>query len=119
MKAGERDDVNIPLPGKPVRGSSSGRPVMAAMDLMGRRWVLRLIWEMRSQSRGFRELRKVCEGLSPSVLSNRLKELQAAGIVEQDANSQWQLTPLGHALKPVIRSLTEWSEQWAREIGSK
>ncbi|XOV77946.1 MAG: winged helix-turn-helix transcriptional regulator [Aestuariibacter sp.] len=109
----------IPLPGAPVRGSATGRPVMAAMDLLGRRWALRLIWEMSAQSRGFRELRTICGGLSPSVLSNKLKELQAAGIVMQDENSQWRLTPLGHKLQPVILSLNDWSQEWARELAKE
>ena len=38
---------NVPRPGRPVRGSRSGRPVMALIDLIGRRWVLRIIWELR------------------------------------------------------------------------
>ena len=109
---------NVPLPGQPVRGSTSGRPIMAAMDLMGRRWVLRLTWEMRTKPCGFRELQAACEGLSPSVLSNRLKELQVAGIVEQTDESLWKLTTLGAELKPVILSLIEWADKWAESFGA-
>ena len=37
-----------PIPGKPVRGSKTGRPIMALLDLLGRRWALRVLWELRN-----------------------------------------------------------------------
>jgi hypothetical protein len=46
----------IPRPGVAVRGSQSGRPVMALLDLLGRRWALRTIWELREDSLSFRAL---------------------------------------------------------------
>jgi DNA-binding HxlR family transcriptional regulator len=67
-----------PLPGKPVRGSTTGRPIMAAMDLLGRRWSLRLIWELRDGPVGARALLARCAGLSSSVLYQRLGELGAS-----------------------------------------
>ena len=39
--------ARTPRPGRPVRGSQTGRPIMALMDLLGRRWTLRVIWELR------------------------------------------------------------------------
>ncbi|HJV56497.1 MAG TPA: transcriptional regulator, partial [Methylomirabilota bacterium] len=39
--------ASTPRPGWPVRGSRTGRPIMALMDLLGRRWALRVIWELR------------------------------------------------------------------------
>ena len=67
-----------PLPGHPVRGSSTGRPIMAALDLVGRRWALRILWELQSGSVGARELARRCDGMSSSVLYQRLEELVAA-----------------------------------------
>ena len=46
---------------RPVRGSRSGRPIMAALDLLGRRWALRLLWELRDGPRTFRALREKAE----------------------------------------------------------
>ncbi|MGV2481272.1 UNVERIFIED_CONTAM: helix-turn-helix transcriptional regulator, partial [Salmonella enterica subsp. enterica serovar Weltevreden] len=54
---------------KPVRGSSSGRPIMALLDLLGRRWTMRVIWELRGDPLSFRALQASCEGMSPSVLN--------------------------------------------------
>src|ERR1700728_621810 len=65
-----------PLPGRPVRGSASGRPIMALLDLLGRRWALRVIWELReAPSPSFRELQRLCGDISSSVLADRLREL--------------------------------------------
>ena len=71
-----------PLPGRPVRGSSTGRPIMALLDLLGRRWVQRIVWELRGEAFSFRALRSACDDISPSVLSARLNDLRAAGLVD-------------------------------------
>jgi len=55
---------------------------MALLDLLGRRWALRVMWELRSGPLTFRELRERCDGMSPSVLNDRLLELREADIVE-------------------------------------
>lgn len=57
-----------PAPGQPVRGSSTGRPLMAALDLFGRRWTLRIVWELQDCSLGFRSLRQRCDNMSSGVL---------------------------------------------------
>ena len=72
-----------PLPGAAVRGSTSGRPLMAALDLLGRRWALRVLWELRDGPLGFRALQAACDGMSSSVLRDRLRELTAAALVER------------------------------------
>ena len=103
-----------PRPGRPVRGSRSGRPLMAALDLLGRRWALRVLWELRDGSQSFRALRGRCSNLSPSVLNARLAELRAAGLVSAEDDG-YRLTPLGRALGRALEPLQGWSERWARE----
>lgn len=68
-----------PKPGKPVRGSRTGRPIMALLDLLGRRWALRILWELREGPLRFRTLQASCDTISPSVLSLRLTELKRRG----------------------------------------
>ena len=70
-------------PGRPVRGSvTTGRPIMALLDLLGRRWTLRVLWELRGPAvPTFRELQASCDGVSSSVLADRLRELGEAGMV--------------------------------------
>ena len=87
-----------PKPGKAVRGSRSGRPVMALIDLIGRRWVLRIVWELRAEPLTFRALQQACGGLSPSVLNQRLAELRDTALVELKADEGYALTALGREL---------------------
>ena len=102
-----------PRPGKRVRGSRTGRPIMAALDLLGRRWALRILWELRTGALPFRALREACGDVSPAVLNTRLSELRDAGVVES--------TPLGYATTATGRELCraldplqDWARRWAR-----
>ena len=85
---------------------------MAALDLLGRRHVLRVIWELREEPVGFRDLQLRCDGLSPSTLSTRLGELRDAGLVV-DADGRNALTPLGRELLQALEPLQTWSHRWA------
>jgi DNA-binding HxlR family transcriptional regulator len=89
---------------------------MAALDLLGRRWVLRIIWELRGGARGFREMQGLCDQMSPNTLSTRLSELKEAGIVAHDANGDWVLTPLGRQLGPALKALNTWASTWERDL---
>jgi DNA-binding HxlR family transcriptional regulator len=108
--------ARTPKPGRPVRGSTTGRPIMAALDLLGRRWALRILWELRDGPLGFRELQQRCDGMSSSVLRDRLQELRAAAIVDVDAAGAYHLTDLGHELGTALVPLSSWSDRWAREL---
>ncbi|WP_433370839.1 winged helix-turn-helix transcriptional regulator [Actinoplanes sp. CA-142083] len=101
-----------PRPGRPVRGSTTGRPIMAAMDLLGRRWALRLIWELRDGPAGARALLARCEGLSSSVLYQRLGELTESGLAVA-GDSGYELTALGKDLGRALGPLDEWANRWA------
>lgn len=106
-----------PRPGQPARGSRSGRPVMALLDLLGRRWALRILWELREKSLNFRELRSCCDSMSPSVLNQRLAELRDAGIVALNSHSGYGLTTEGQSLLSALAPLGDWARRWAkREI---
>ena len=102
-----------PLPGKAVRGSKTGRPIMAVLDLMGRRWMLRVIWELRDGALTFRDLQQRCDNMSPTVLNARLKDLREAGIVEAEEGG-YALSRLGMELHRAMWPLLEWSEKWHR-----
>jgi DNA-binding HxlR family transcriptional regulator len=107
---------DLPLPGRPARGSSTGRPIMALLDLLGRRWTLRVIWELRDEPLPFRALQERCEGMSSSVLNQRLRELRTAGIVEQAAGG-YALSDEGRRLLEAYRPLSEWADRWAERTG--
>lgn len=108
--------MSTPQPGKPVRGSTTGRPIMALLDLLGRRWVLRILWELRDDALGFRELQARCDGMSSSVLAARLGDMTAAAIVAKDGDEHYALTDEGRALLGALGGLNDWAERWARRM---
>ena len=108
--------TKVPLPGRSVRGSRSGRPVMALLDLLGRRGTLRLLWELRDgRGQSFRLLQDRAGGMSPSVLNDRLKELREAQLVEAGEGG-YALTPSGLELVRRLKPLDHWAEAWAGGI---
>jgi DNA-binding HxlR family transcriptional regulator len=106
---------DIPMPGRSVRGSKSGTPIMALLDLLGRRWALRVIWELRDEPLLFRSLQQRCDGMSSSVLNQRLRELRAAGIVELSEGGYW-LTQEGQQLLEAYWPIKAWAERWAARV---
>jgi DNA-binding HxlR family transcriptional regulator len=107
-----------PIPGQPVRGSSSGRPVMALLDLLGRRWTLRILWELRDQKLHFRALQSACDEVSPSVLNARIAELREARLVELQTEGGYALTKQGRELLSKLAPLATWAGKWAGTVGS-
>lgn len=99
-------------PGEPVRGSSSGRPIMVLFDVLGQRWTLRILWELRSGPMTFRELQKRSGDLSPTLLNQRLKTLRSLQLVERDSDG-YAMTPCGRELGDHLLSLDTWSKRWA------
>jgi DNA-binding HxlR family transcriptional regulator len=105
-----------PIPGQVVRGSTTGRPLMAAMDLLGRRWALRILWELRAGPSGARALRARCDNMSSSVLYDRLRDLAASGLVERTHDDRYVLTELGTGLGSALKPLDSWAESWAASL---
>src|ERR1700730_2695006 len=102
-------------PGRPGRGSTTGRPLMAALDLLGRRWSLRILWELRDGPLGARALRERCDGMSPSVLYDRLGELTDAGLIAQREDQCYELSEVGRALGEALGPLDQWARRWAEK----
>jgi DNA-binding HxlR family transcriptional regulator len=100
---------------KRVRGSKTGRPIMALLDLLGRRWVLRIVWELRDEPRRFRDLQDAT-GASPTIVNSRLADLREAKPVELDADAGYRLTALGRELLALFLPLHVWSEKWAKAV---
>jgi DNA-binding HxlR family transcriptional regulator len=102
---------------KRVRGSTTGRPIMVLLDLLGRRWVLRIVWELREKPRRFRELQDAI-GASPTIVNSRLADLREAELVELDDDSGYRLTVLGKELLRLFLPLHVWSEKWAKAVST-
>jgi DNA-binding HxlR family transcriptional regulator len=91
----------------------SRRPVMQLLDLLGRRWTLRVMWELHERApRSFGQLRDASERMSTSVLSTRLRELQEAGLVVK-ADGDYALSDHGSELVRLLLPLNGWADAWA------
>lgn len=97
-----------------VRGSKSGRPIMALLDLLGRRWSLRILWELREAPLTSRALRAACDEASPTVLQARLSELREAGFVELVPAGGYDLTATGKELLETFLPLHRFAERWSK-----
>lgn len=91
--------------------------VLKIIDVLGGKWTMAVIWELCTEPKGFNELQRQIDGVSPRVLSARLKELVAHGIVDKKVfptnppQVQYSLTEKGRTLKPIIGQLEEWGRQ--------
>ena len=94
-------------------------PIAKALELLAERWTLLVVRELLMGSRRFNELRRGVPLMAPSMMSQRLKALAAAGIVvrEPDATGhsyEYHLTEAGQELRPLIMQLGTWGQRWSR-----
>jgi DNA-binding HxlR family transcriptional regulator len=87
------------------------------MDLLGRRWALRIVWELRDGPLGARALQSRCDQMSSSVLYERLDELTAAGLLARDEAGAYLLADIGTQLAPALESLDAWAKRWSEGLG--
>mgnify|MGYP000908136761 CR=1 FL=1 len=106
----------IPKPGKPVRGSTTGAPIMALFDLLGRRWAMGAIWQLSTGPLTFRALQEKCGNISPTILNSRLKDLKDARLIERTPTG-YRLTPLGQSLFALLEPFKAWAKDWTKTLG--
>ena len=93
-------------PGRPARGSTTGRPIMVLLDVL---------WELRAGRASFRVLRERCDGISPTVLNQRLKTLRTLEIVDLE-EAGYGLTIAGRELGEQLLALDGWAQRWAATL---
>jgi DNA-binding HxlR family transcriptional regulator len=103
---------------------SDGRPARVcpdfrhAIELIGKRWAGAIIWALSERPHFFAELSQAVPGLSDRLLSRRLRELEAEGMVKRSVHSgtpprvSYALTEKGMALRPAISELRAWAQHW-------
>jgi DNA-binding HxlR family transcriptional regulator len=90
----------------------------AAVELIGKRWAGAILWALAEGPHYFAELSQAVPGLSDRLLSRRLRELEAEGVVERSVHNgvpprvSYALTAKGRELKPAIRELDAWAKRW-------
>jgi len=92
--------------------------MLALFDLLGRRWALRILWELRVEPASFQELHRRCDLMSTSVLSQRLAELRDAQLIEKDPAGSYALTEAASVLLGRLDGIDEWTQEWARTVRS-
>jgi DNA-binding HxlR family transcriptional regulator len=88
---------------------------MVLVDVLGQRWTLRILWEMRGGRLTFRELQERCGGVSPTVLNERLRTLRELDIVDH-SDGGYGMTAQGAALGRELGRLDRWANQWAQGL---
>jgi DNA-binding HxlR family transcriptional regulator len=89
-------------------------PILPLLALLGRRWALRVLWELRLGACGFRNLQIACGNISPTVLSTRMRELRKAGLVA-DSLPGLELTRSGEDLVQALAGLDGFARRWQPE----
>ena len=88
--------------------------VTTTIGVIGNKWTIPILWALCSEPKGFNQLEREVQGVSPRILSERLKEMAANNLVEKTVfpttppTVQYALTAKGRSLKPIIAQLDEW-----------
>lgn len=90
--------------------------MLALLELLGRRWALRILWELRQEPANFQTLHRRCDLMSTSVLSQRLGELGEALLVEKDQAGAYALTESGAHLLSRLDGIDDWTQEWSRAV---
>jgi len=85
---------------------------MVLLDLLGRRWTLRILWELRAGPLTFRALQSACERISPTVMNDRLRELREAELVELRKTEGYALTKQAEELGDFLVPMDDWAKRW-------
>ena len=94
-----------------LRRAPTSASMAKALDVSGRRWAFRIVWELRVGPLNFRALQAACGHISPSVMQRRLHELRALGIIEKIPRLGYRLSASGEKLFQVLAQLDRWSKK--------
>jgi DNA-binding HxlR family transcriptional regulator len=102
-----------------ARIDSSREAIAAAADIVGHKWTALILHALADRPRRFRDLEHGCAGISTRTLAERLRALENAGVVarrsypESPPRVEYELTPKGEALLPIVSAMRRFGEDWA------
>src|SRR5215475_12942191 len=108
-----------------MRPKSYSCGLEAALDVVGGKWKVLILWALRSEAHRFGELRRVVDGISEKMLIQHLKEMEADGIVkrrdfkEVPPRVEYALTPFGQSLYAALAPLCEWGTLHMKRIEAR
>lgn len=103
-------------------------PIHRTLHLLGKKWTLEILAELicMGDKRRYNELQRALVFITPKVLSQRLRELESAGILkrnvypdEMPVRIEYELTKKGRALEEVVDSIKDWGKRWTYKEGYK
>jgi len=94
---------------------TSPRPIMQLIDILGKKWVLRILWELKPGPCTFRQLQSRCDDLSPTTINARIKDLCGAKFVEKTADAGYALTDQGEELIELFLPLNDFATRWKND----
>lgn len=92
-------------------------PVSRAVEILDGKWTILVVRDLLSGTKRFTDLRRSLGPVSPKTLTDRLRALEAHGLVERHAFAEipprveYTLTPAGRTLKPILDALSEWGRE--------
>lgn len=99
-------------------------PLAMTAELLCTRWTMLVLRELMAGSTRFNDLRRGVPKMSPTLLSQRLKELEAAGVIKRHSaasekiNFEYQLTPAGKDLRSLVEAMGFWGQRWIETTSS-
>lgn len=102
--------------------SSQLLPVRDALDILGGKWKLQIILCLTFGKKRFKQIQREIPGLTPKMLSKELKDLEVNGLASRQVYDtapvtvEYELTPWGRTLKPLIGELHKWGTKHRRRI---
>lgn len=97
-------------------------PLEAAMDVMGGKWKVTVLFRLMEGTRRFNELRRLLPNVTQRMLTTQLRDLEADGLISRKVYAEvppkveYSLTPLGRTLEPLLRELYRWGESFKEEV---
>src|SRR5262245_2795226 len=96
-------------------------PLALAAETLGERWNLLIVSRLIDGCHRFNEIHRGVPRISATVLSQRLRDLETAGLLSRaplkgSSGHDYHLTEAGRALEPIIMSLAVWGQRWARNM---
>lgn len=94
-----------------VRGYGQYCPITRAVEVIGERWTVLIVRDLLCGATRFNEFARGNPRLSRTLLSKRLRQLEAAGIIDH-VGDEYRLTDAGEDLRPIVMGLGEWGAKW-------
>ena len=100
-------------------------PVEATLELIGGKYKALILWHLSQGILRFSELRQVIKGATPKMLTQQLRELETDGLLSRTVypvippKVEYQLTPFGETILPVLEAMCSWGSDYLNKSGSK